>query len=454
MAAPSNGWVLITGENGTGKELVARQIHARSRRADAPFVEVNCAAIPEELIESELFGHEKGAFTGAVAQKVGKFELAHGGTIFLDEVGDMSLMTQAKVLRILQEQRFSRVGGTETLDVDVRVIAATNKDLEVEIEQGRFREDLYYRLNVIPFRVPPLRERAVDVPMLAREFMAEFCAEAGVKAKKITARAMRALQAHSWPGNVRELRNLMERLVIMTPGPSIDLQDLPDTVRTGSASRVGAAVARGGAPLVRARVPDRAPRRARLEHLAHRRGDRHRAREPLAQDQDLRDRSGEGMSVGAPPPRPDPRRGPRRLARRRGRREPAARARAAALARQRARAVRDAVAGRARVGAALRSATAATDGGVPHARGRRRSRIEILFKVHGRGTALLADLEPGDRVGVVGPLGTPFPDPAPGARAVIAAGGTGIASVYEFAARLHARGVPVRCCSARAARAT
>ena len=171
VAAPSNGWVLITGENGTGKELVARQIHARSRRADAPFVEVNCAAIPEELIESELFGHEKGAFTGAVAQKVGKFSLAHGGTIFLDEVADMSVMTQAKVLRILQEQRFSRVGGTEMLDVDVRVIAATNKDLELEIAQGRFREDLYYRLNVIPFRVPALRERPGDVPMLAREFM-------------------------------------------------------------------------------------------------------------------------------------------------------------------------------------------------------------------------------------------------------------------------------------------
>jgi two-component system nitrogen regulation response regulator NtrX len=234
VAAPSNGWVLITGENGTGKELVARQIHARSRRADAPFVEVNCAAIPEELIESELFGHEKGAFTGAVAQKVGKFSLAHGGTIFLDEVADMSLMTQAKVLRILQEQRFSRVGGTEMLDVDVRVIAATNKDLEQEIEVGRFREDLYYRLNVIPFRVPALRERAGDVPMLAREFLGEFCAEAGVKVKKITARAMRALQAHSWPGNVRELRNLMERLVIMTPGPSIDLGDLPDAVTTPS----------------------------------------------------------------------------------------------------------------------------------------------------------------------------------------------------------------------------
>jgi two-component system nitrogen regulation response regulator NtrX len=231
VAAPSNGWVLITGENGTGKELVARQIHARSKRADGPFVEVNCAAIPEELIESELFGHEKGAFTGAVAQKIGKFELAHGGTIFLDEVADMSLMTQAKVLRILQEQSFARVGGTETLDVDVRVIAATNKDLEAEIEQGRFREDLYYRLNVIPFRVPALRERAADIPVLAREFTREFCAEAAMKEKKISARAMKLLQAHGWPGNVRELRNLMERLVIMTSGSTIDVADLPDLVR-------------------------------------------------------------------------------------------------------------------------------------------------------------------------------------------------------------------------------
>jgi two-component system nitrogen regulation response regulator NtrX len=233
VAAPSNGWVLITGENGTGKELVARQIHARSKRADRPFIEVNCAAIPEELIESELFGHEKGAFTGAVAQKVGKFELAHGGTIFLDEIADMSLMTQAKVLRILQEQRFARVGGTETHDVDVRVIAATNKDLEEEIEQDRFREDLYYRLNVIPFRVPSLRERAGDIPQLAREFAREFCAEAGMREKKITARAMKLLQGHSWPGNVRELRNLMERLVIMTPGASIDAPDLPDVIRAG-----------------------------------------------------------------------------------------------------------------------------------------------------------------------------------------------------------------------------
>ena len=233
VAAPSNGWVLITGENGTGKELVARQIHARSKRSEGPFVEVNCAAIPEELIESELFGHEKGAFTGAVARKIGKFELAHGGTIFLDEIADMSLMTQAKVLRILQEQNFARVGGTETLGVDVRVIAATNKDLVAEIERGSFREDLYYRLNVIPLRVPSLRERREDVPMLAREFAREFCAESGSKEKKITAKAMKLLRGYHWPGNVRELRNLMERLVIMTSGGSIDADDLPEAIRSG-----------------------------------------------------------------------------------------------------------------------------------------------------------------------------------------------------------------------------
>jgi two-component system nitrogen regulation response regulator NtrX len=235
LAAPSNGWVLITGDNGTGKELVARQIHCQSRRAAGPFVEVNCAAIPEELIESELFGHEKGAFTGAVAQKHGKFELAHGGTLFLDEVADMSLMTQAKVLRILQEQTFSRVGGTELLDVDVRVIAATNKDLDQEIAAGRFREDLYYRLNVIPFHVPALRERAEDIPILARTFVEEFCAEAGVPPKKITPGAAKLLSGHLWPGNVRELRNLMERVVIMSPGSTIGARDLPDTLRVATA---------------------------------------------------------------------------------------------------------------------------------------------------------------------------------------------------------------------------
>jgi two-component system nitrogen regulation response regulator NtrX len=230
VAAPSNGWVLITGENGTGKELVARQIHCQSRRAEGPFVEVNCAAIPEELIESELFGHEKGAFTGAVARKRGRFELAHGGTLFLDEIGDMSLLTQAKVLRILQERTFERVGGTETLEVDVRVIAATNKNLEEEIAKGRFREDLYYRLAVIPFHVPPLRERSEDVAILARCFVEEFCAESGTRPKELTPAALERLRRHSWPGNVRELRNLMERVVILTPGPLIDADDLPATL--------------------------------------------------------------------------------------------------------------------------------------------------------------------------------------------------------------------------------
>jgi len=231
LAAPTNGWVLITGENGTGKELVARQIHLQSKRAEKPFVEVNCAAIPEELIESELFGHEKGAFTGAIAQKRGKFELAHEGTIFLDEIADMSLKTQAKILRILQEHKFERVGGTETIEVDVRVIAATNKSLEKEIAGGRFREDLYYRLAVIPFHVAPLRERREDIPILARAFVQEFCAESGVKPKEIGARALALLQAYAWPGNVRELRNLIERLVLMTPAPRIAAEDLPDALR-------------------------------------------------------------------------------------------------------------------------------------------------------------------------------------------------------------------------------
>ncbi|HXK25449.1 MAG TPA: sigma-54 dependent transcriptional regulator [Myxococcota bacterium] len=230
VAAPTNGWVLIHGENGTGKELVARQIHCQSKRANGPFVEVNCAAIPEELIESELFGHEKGAFTGAVATKRGRFELAHGGTLFLDEIADMSLMTQAKVLRVLQERTFERVGGTETLEVDVRVIAATNKNLEQEIAEGRFREDLYYRLNVIPFHVPPLRERSEDVAVLARAFVDEFCAESATRRKELSEAALERLRRHAWPGNVRELRNLMERIVILTPAPRIEATDLPATL--------------------------------------------------------------------------------------------------------------------------------------------------------------------------------------------------------------------------------
>ncbi len=233
LAAPTNGWVLISGENGTGKEMVAKQLHVQSKRAGGPFVEVNCAAIPEELIESELFGHERGAFTGAIAQKRGKFELASGGTIFLDEIADMSLRTQAKILRILQEQKFERVGGSETIDVDVRVIAATNKSLEKEIHDGKFREDLYYRLNVIPFHVPALRERREDIPLLAQTFAQEFCADSGVPPKTLAPRTLALLGSYAWPGNVRELRNLVERLVLMTPGPRIRPEDLPEELRGG-----------------------------------------------------------------------------------------------------------------------------------------------------------------------------------------------------------------------------
>ena len=226
MAAPSNGRVLISGENGTGKELVARQIHALSHRHNGPFVEVNCAAIPEELIESELFGHTKGAFTGAVADRRGKFEIASGGTLFLDEVGDMSVKTQAKVLRALQEQVVEPVGGQQSVKVDVRVIAATNKDLGSEIRQGRFREDLYFRLNVIPIYVPPLRDRGDDVIRLAQHFVAEFSREYGRRPKSFSQPAMDILRAYRWPGNVRELRNTIERLMIMVPGEVIAPTDL------------------------------------------------------------------------------------------------------------------------------------------------------------------------------------------------------------------------------------
>jgi two-component system nitrogen regulation response regulator NtrX len=226
MAAPTNGRVLIFGENGTGKELVARTIHAMSRRRTGPFVEVNCAAIPEELIESELFGHVRGAFTGAVADRRGKFEMAHGGTIFLDEIGDMSLKTQAKVLRVLQEQTMEAVGGSTRIRVDARVLAATNKDLPVEIRAGRFREDLYFRLNVVPIYVPPLRERVQDIPLLADHFMAMLAREYGRRPKAFDVEAVAVLQRYSWPGNVRELRNLVERLMIMVPGDRVTTRDL------------------------------------------------------------------------------------------------------------------------------------------------------------------------------------------------------------------------------------
>jgi len=235
--APSDSRILILGENGTGKELVARQIHRLSRRAQAPFVEVNCAAIPEELIESELFGHVKGAFTGASADRPGRFEQADAGTLFLDEIADMSMKTQAKVLRVLQEQRFERVGGATTIRVDVRVLAATNKDLEEEIRQNRFREDLYFRLAVIPLRVPPLRERREDVPILVEHFVAQFASELGRRPKAVDPEALLRLRDYAWPGNVRELRNFVERMMIMAPGETIGLRDLPPAVRGDGGER-------------------------------------------------------------------------------------------------------------------------------------------------------------------------------------------------------------------------
>ena len=226
-AAPTKATVLITGESGTGKELVAREIHRRSSRAGQPFIQVNCAAIPDELIESELFGHEKGSFTGAVRKQTGKFVAADGGTIFLDEIGDMSLRTQAKVLRVLQEGEVEPVGSATVVKVDVRVIAATNKDLTEEIRGGRFREDLYYRLNVIPIRTPPLRERRDDVALLAEHFAKIFSEAHNIHPKKFSAAARTALQDAPWRGNVRELRNMIERLVIMVPSETIDVTDLP-----------------------------------------------------------------------------------------------------------------------------------------------------------------------------------------------------------------------------------
>ena len=226
-AAPSDATVLISGENGTGKELVARSIHYQSHRSHRPLIEVNCAAIPEELIESELFGHEKGSFTGAYERRQGKFDQANGGTLFLDEIGDMSFKTQAKVLRIIQEKAFERVGGSRTIHVDVRIIAATNKDLQQEIEMGRFRQDLYYRLNVIPIHVPPLRERLQDIPLLVEDFLDSLSQKSALGRKEISNAVIRALQNYPWPGNVRELKNFIERLVIMTPGQVVKLEDLP-----------------------------------------------------------------------------------------------------------------------------------------------------------------------------------------------------------------------------------
>jgi len=238
IMAPTNGRVLIYGESGTGKELVARAIHLNSQRKDEMFVEVNCAAIPEDLIESELFGHRKGCFPGALADKEGTFQKAHGGTMFLDEIGDMSLKTQSKVLRTLEDQRFVPVGSDEAITVDARVIASTNKDLDEEISKGNFREDLFYRLNVIPFSVPPLRERKEDIPLLARHFLKEFTASYGRRSREIPDDAIETLMRYPWPGNVRELRNVMERIVIMNPtAVRIERKHLPPLLQRDGGRR-------------------------------------------------------------------------------------------------------------------------------------------------------------------------------------------------------------------------
>ncbi|MFH1985345.1 MAG: sigma-54 dependent transcriptional regulator [Pseudomonadota bacterium] len=227
IAAPKDAWILITGENGTGKELIARSIHQLSSRQSKPMIDVNCAAIPDELIESELFGHEKGAFPGAAAKKRGKFELAAGGTILLDEIGDMSMKTQGKILRVLEEQQFQRLGGGRTIAINARIISATNKNLEREIAEGRFREELYYRLNVLPIQVPPLRERKEDIPKMVETFLLEAAAENRGEIKTVTSEAMAVLMGYDWPGNVRELKNLVERMAIMVDAAVIDAADIP-----------------------------------------------------------------------------------------------------------------------------------------------------------------------------------------------------------------------------------
>ena len=297
MAAPTNGRVLIFGENGTGKELVARSIHALSRRAAAPFVEVNCAAIPEELIESELFGHVRGAFTGAVANRRGKFETAHGGTIFLDEIGDMSLRTQAKVLRVLQEQVMEAVGSSARIRVDARVLVATNKDLPSEIRAGGFREDLYFRLKVVPIFVPPLRERTEDIPLLADHFMAMLAQEYGRRPKTLGEDAVRVLQRYPWPGNVRELRNLVERLMIMVPDERVAARDV-SFLEQGPA--VGAANPEPAVmpPLHEAR--DRFEREYILRALAAQRGNISRTAEALGVERSNLYRKMRGFGI---PPR-------------------------------------------------------------------------------------------------------------------------------------------------------
>ena len=301
-AAPSNGRVLIYGENGTGKELVARSIHALSRRRAGPFIDVNCAAIPEELIESELFGHVRGAFTGAVSDRRGKFEAADGGTIFLDEIGDMSLKTQAKVLRALQEQAVEPVGGTARIRVDARVLAATNKDLQAEIRAGRFREDLYFRLSVVPIYVPPLRERREDIPLLAGHFMAEFAREYGRRFKQFEPPALGVLCGYQWPGNVRELRNVIERLMIMVPGDVIAERDLAFLSRAEAARVEDGPTAPDGLSLHEAR--DRFERDYILRALAAQHGNMSRTAEVLGVERSNLYRKMRGFGV-APSRRSD-----------------------------------------------------------------------------------------------------------------------------------------------------
>jgi two-component system nitrogen regulation response regulator NtrX len=295
-AAPTNATVLIQGESGVGKELVARLIHRQSLRSRERFVQVNCAAIPEELIESELFGHEKGSFTGATEKQIGKFEQADRGTIFLDEVGDMSLRTQAKVLRVLQEGEVERVGSARTLKVDVRVIAATNKDLEREIEKGTFREDLFFRLSVIPIFVPPLRERIEDIPALVRHFADLFCRENNFRPRRVTPSAMEVLQRHRWKGNIRELRNTVERLVIMTAGEVIDVDDLPDQVRFESRTGGDAAGVQGDQ---RAHLPGAEAPGARLEHLEDGRSHRHAPQQPVQEARAVQYQAGSGFVIAS-----------------------------------------------------------------------------------------------------------------------------------------------------------
>ncbi len=289
-AAASEGRVLVTGENGTGKELVARALHQGSRRKDRPFVKLNCAAVPAELIESELFGHERGAFTGAVTARRGKFEQADGGTLFLDEVGDMPAAMQAKVLRVLQEGELERVGGQQTLRVDVRVLAATNRDLEAEVAAGRFREDLYYRLAVVPIAVPPLRERREDIPTLADTFLSEACARNGRRAMSFGRDAHLVLQAHAWPGNVRELRNAVERMAILCDGPLLGGADaaaaLPGArARAEHRSRLREGLGFHAAVEEAERGDHRSGARgARRPHDGDRPGPRPRAQPPLQED--------------------------------------------------------------------------------------------------------------------------------------------------------------------------